>query len=295
MTFFVESFTPTSAPNCRPRSTRASEPALPSYESGLRLSSLPLGPQHSLHQGTPGQLPRGGQSGVQQGHGLSPGLSQLPFPRPSSHGTPDNPTLSQPVPPVQPQRQSRRAWRCWGESTHSERMAGIMHPPRNPRGALPCASHSSSSAVCSAREQDSRERRDTISGPEPPEGRVSLRVLGTFLPLFYRLQLLLMAQLPAERALSCTEMGSTLSVPCKIPHPGVRRRRHPWSGEHTTQRGSHGVMGLASHGVVPRRRGGNTLRALARGSGTRRASPPGWSQASRVRSRTVRACVPSQA
>src|SRR2546422_928390 len=195
VTFSVESFTPTSAPNCQPRSTRASEPALPSYRSGLRLSSLPLGPQHPLHQGTPGQLPRVGQRGVRQGHGLSRGLSQLPFPQPSSQGTPDNPTLSQSVPPVQPQRQSWRVWRCWGESTPSESMAGIMHSPLNPRGDLPCASHSSSSAVCSAMERDGRERRDTISGPEPPEGCVSLRILGTFRPLFCPRQLLLMAQI----------------------------------------------------------------------------------------------------
>src|SRR5919197_6406850 len=61
-------------------------------------------------------------------------------------------------------------------------MACITHPPRNPRGDLTCASHPNSSAVYSARKRDGRERRNTISGPEPPEGRVSLRVLGTFLP-----------------------------------------------------------------------------------------------------------------
>ena len=38
-----------------------------------------------------------------------PRMPQLPFPRPSPQGTPDGPTLSQPVPPVQPQRQSRGA------------------------------------------------------------------------------------------------------------------------------------------------------------------------------------------
>jgi hypothetical protein len=195
VTFAVESFTPASAPYCRPRSTRASAPALPSDTSGRRLASLPLGSQHPLHHGIPGQRPSVGQRGVQQGHGLSPGLSQRPFPRPTSQGTPDDPTLSQPVPSVQPQRESQSAWRYWGESTHSERMACLMHAPRNPRGALPCASNASSSAVCAARERDGREQWDTVSGPEPPEGRVSLRVLGTFLPLFCRRQLLLMAQI----------------------------------------------------------------------------------------------------
>ena len=38
-----------------------------------------------------------------------PRMPQLPFPRPSPQGIPDGPTLSQPVPPVQPQRQSRGA------------------------------------------------------------------------------------------------------------------------------------------------------------------------------------------
>jgi hypothetical protein len=35
----------------------------------------------------------------------------------------------------------RRAWRCWGKAVNSGRMAWIIHPPRNPGGALLCASH----------------------------------------------------------------------------------------------------------------------------------------------------------
>src|SRR5262249_12415219 len=80
------------------------------------------------------------------------------------------PTLAQPVPPVEPQRQLRRARRCWGASTHSDKMACITHPPCNARGALPYASNPGSSAMFAARKRKGRERRDTVSGPEPPKG-----------------------------------------------------------------------------------------------------------------------------
>src|SRR4029450_6192081 len=103
-------------------------------------------------------------------------------------------------------------------------MASITHLPRTPRGALPCASHSSSSAVCSARKRDGRERRDTVSGPELPEGRVSLRVVGTFLPLFCRILCLLMAHITADRSLSWRDMGHYRDT---LWHPHMRGLRAP--------------------------------------------------------------------
>ena len=79
-----------------------------------------------------------------------------------------------------------------------------------------------------------------------------------------------------------SEMGSALSVSCQRAHAG--RRGPPWSAVHPTERISHGVMERTAHGVYPARR-------AARGE----PLPQEWFQASSVRSRTVRACVPSQA
>ena len=72
------------------------------------------------------------------------------------------------------------------------------------------------------------------------------------------------------------------AVSCQRAHAGGRGPR--WSGAHPTQRVSHGVMARASHGVCP-----------ACEVGPKRTASSGWSQASSVRSRTVRTCVPSQA
>src|SRR5262249_44064167 len=72
------------------------------------------------------------------------------------------------------------------------------------------------------------------------------------------------------------------AVSCQRAHAGGRGP--PWSGAHPTPRVSHGVMARASHGVCP-----------AHEVGSKRTVSSGWSQACSVRSRTVRACVPSQA
>jgi hypothetical protein len=96
-------------------------------------------------------------------------------------------------------------------------MAGIMHLPRNPRESLPCASNSSSSAVCAARERGGRERRYAVSGPEPPEGRVSLCVLGTFLPSLAAYNYFSWLKSPYERLF---RGGKWADPPCgrRLPH-----------------------------------------------------------------------------
>ena len=82
---------------------------LPYCKSALRLEYIPPGQQHPLLQGTPAQLSGVGQGFVPQGYGPPPRISQLLFSRSSLQGTPDGLTLSQPGPPVQPQRQLRGA------------------------------------------------------------------------------------------------------------------------------------------------------------------------------------------
>src|SRR6266446_4407586 len=50
----------------------------------------------------------------------------------------------------------KRAWRCWGYSTNSGRMACIMHPPLYPGGVFLCTSNSSlSCAAMMARKKPS--------------------------------------------------------------------------------------------------------------------------------------------
>ena len=165
-------------------------------------------------------------------------------------------------------------------------MASSTHPPRNPRRALPGASHSSSSAVCAARKRDCGERRNTVSGPEPPEGRVSLRVVGTFLPLFCRIQRLLMIQIIHRKASFVEGNGHTrragavfppdrAAVPSRwsaaggthphererLPSPPARGLSRRWRcgarrGGTLHGGGSAGLRGLAPARCCPRRPGG---------------------------------------
>jgi hypothetical protein len=120
-------------------------------------------------------------------------------------------------------------------------MAYITHPSRTPRGALPCASHSSSSAVLGLQRVVFRYVFWAHSSPSFAADNVFSWPTSL-----------------TDRPLSSTEMGSLLSASCQRAPTGGRG--HPGSGAHPTQWVSSGVMARTAQG---RSEAGLCLRAVS--------------------------------